>query len=185
MKILIIGALVSICLLAIALLASCQASNKNAAPNQQLAAYVDLERFMGTWYVHGYTPTRLDRDAYNATETYKMEPNGKIKTTYRFRKGSLDGPEKTYNPTGAVYDKKTNAEWRMRFFGIINAPYYIVYVDDAYQYCVIGHPNKKLAWIMSRSREIGEEAYGKLRLELETREYELSELQRVTHSTDG
>ena len=136
-----------------ALLFSACATNK--APNQTLAENVDLNRFMGTWYVHGYRPTAIDKEAWNATEHYELLANGKIQTTYKFRKGSPDGRLKTYKPVGTVYNRESNAEWRMRFFGLINAPYYVLYVDPNYDYTVIGHPNKKYAWIMSRSPKIG------------------------------
>ena len=142
---------------------------------------MDLDRFMGLWYVHGYTPTAIDRNAFDATESYERAEDGRILTTYRFRKGGHGGPEKSYHPVATVYDDKTNAEWRMRFFGIIKAPYYIVYVDDNYEYTVIGNPNKKLAWVMSRESSISERQYKSLVDELKEREYDLTALQRVAH----
>ncbi len=166
------------CLLAFS---GCLGPRAPEKPNQKLAEFVDLERFMGLWYVHGYTPTAIDKNAFDATESYEIGKGGRILTTYRFRKGGHDGPEKTFNPVATVYDEKTNAEWRMRFFGVINAPYYIVYVDDEYDYTIIGNPNKKLAWIMSRQSAISDDRYEGLVSELKQREYDLSNLQRVAH----
>ncbi len=163
---------------AILLLAAC---TSNPVPNQELAEKVDIEKFMGTWYVHGYTPTAIDKNAWNGTETYERLPNGKIQTTYEFRKESPDGKLKTYHPVGTIVNSETNAEWRMRFFGIINAAYYILYVDPDHTFTVIGHPNKKYAWIMSREPEIGEERYSRLRNELVKREYDLSNFERMRH----
>lgn len=150
-------------------------------PNQELAPKVEIEKFMGTWYVHGYTPTAIDKDAWNGTETYERLPNGKIQTTYEFRKGSSDEKLKTYHPVGTIVNTQTNAEWRMRFFGIINAAYYILYVDSNHAFTVIGHPNKKYAWIMSRKSEIDEDRYSQLRNELVKREYDLSNFERMRH----
>lgn len=155
--------------------------SKESAPQQTLAKYVDLDRFMGKWYVHGHSPTFMDRKAFNATETYSLEEEGKIATVYQYRKGSADGKLKTYKPKGTIYDTTTNAEWRMRFFGIINAPYYILYVDADYLYTVVGHPGKEMAWIMSRSPIIEETTYQKLKEELEKRDYELSAFRRIPH----
>jgi len=162
----------------ILLLAGC---SHNQPPNQKLASQVDIEAFMGTWYVHGYTPTMIDQDAWSGTETYERLDNGKIKTTYQFRKGSPDGKLKTYHPVGRVVNTDTNAEWRMRFFGIISAAYYILYVDADHQYTVIGHPNKRYAWIMSREASIGQEKYASLRDELVERDYDLSSFERMQH----
>ncbi len=155
--------------------------SRNQPPNQPLAPYVDLDRFMGTWYVHGYTPTPIDKNAWNGTETYQRLDNGKIQTTYEFRKGSAEGKLKTYNPVGTVVNSETNSEWRMRFFGIINAAYYVLYVDPDYRYTVIGHPNKRYAWIMSRDSNIDEARYDSLRNELVNRDYDLTNFERMRH----
>ena len=88
------------------LLVSCQ-SAKNTLPT---ASHVDLESFMGTWYVVGYTPLWIDGKAHNATEHYYLKSNGRIQTTYQYRNGSFDGPLKTFRPKGFVHDKETNAE---------------------------------------------------------------------------
>ena len=147
-----------------------------------IASHVDLERFMGDWFVHGYTPTVLDREAYNPVESYALLQDGTIATTYRFNSGALDGPPKVYNPRAKVFDNVTNAEWRMRFFGIINSPYLIVFVSEDYEETIVAHPNRELAWIMTRSSSISETAYAALREKLVERDFDLSKLVRASHS---
>jgi len=137
---------------------------------------------MGKWYVHGYTPTFLDSDAYNPVEIYEMADDGRILTTYQFNDGGFDGKQKTYRPVAKVFDKESNAEWRMRFFGVINTPYLILYVSDDYQYTVIGVPGRDMAWIMSRSPEIAADQYASLRRELETRDFDLESFTRGRHA---
>ena len=147
----------------------------------ELAPYVDLERFMGLWYVHGYTPTVLDPNAFNPTEEYELMEDGRIQTTYRFRADHPFGQEKVFRPVAKIFDTKTNAEWRMRFFGVINAPYLILFVDDDYRYTVIGHPDRDLAWIMSRSPEIEPAQYERLLAELTQRDFDLTTFKRGVH----
>ena len=150
----------------------------------EMAAHVDIDRFMGTWYVHGYTPTALDRNAFSATESYELDEKGRILTTYQFRKGAFDGPLKTYKPVGKVVDAETNAEWRMRFFTVISAPYLVLYVNTDYTETLVGHPNLKMAWLMSRSPEISEERYAALIKELESRDFDLTGFERVPQRWD-
>ncbi|MEM9158050.1 MAG: lipocalin family protein [Verrucomicrobiota bacterium] len=150
-------------------------------PNQPLADFVDLDRFMGVWYVHGFTPTAIDKDAFGGTETYELSEDGKIQTTYAFRKGGPDGKAKKYRPVARIVNEETNAEWRMTFFGVIKSAYYVVYVDPNYEYTVIGHPNKRMAWVMSRETDIEESRYLELREELVEREYDLSKFVRMEH----
>ena len=74
------------------------------APTRPLATVpsVDLERFMGDWYVVGNIPTFLEKGAHNAVETYELKDPRTVATTFRFRKDGFDGPEKVYHPTGFV-----------------------------------------------------------------------------------
>ena len=51
---------------------------------------VDLNRFMGDWYVIANIPTFIEKDAYNAIETYRLEDDGTVATTFRFNTGSMD-----------------------------------------------------------------------------------------------
>ena len=69
----------------------------------------------------------------------------------------------------------------MRFFGIINAPYLILFVDDDHSYTVIGHPDRDLAWIMSRSSEIDPAQYESLLAELTQRDFDLTTFKRGVH----
>lgn len=179
MKLILIGVA---CLAVVLLVVACT-GNDDAKPNQELADSVDLDRFMGTWYVHGHSPTFLDKNAYDATETYELKENGKIQTTYRFRKGSHTGNWKTMKPVGWVHDEETNAEWRMKFFGLFSAPYYILYVSPDYKKTVIGHPDRDMAWIMTRSPEISDSSYNRLLSELSQRDYDMEAIRRVSHES--
>lgn len=142
----------------VCLLVSCQ-SSKNPPPT---VSHVDLESFMGTWYVVGYTPILVDGKAHNATEHYYLKPDGRIQTTYQFRDGSFDGTLKTFRPMGFVHNKETNAEWRMQFIWPFKAAYLILYYDEALGETIIGHPNRKYAWIMLRKPDCEADTYDRL-----------------------
>ena len=73
-------------------LASCASSG----PDMETVDYVDLERFMGDWYVIANIPTFLEKGAHNAVETYELNNDGTIATTFTFRDGGFDGKEKSY-----------------------------------------------------------------------------------------
>lgn len=65
-------------------------------------AHVDVPRFMGDWYVIAHIPSRPEREAFDAVESYALRPDGRIQTTFRYRKGSFDAPVKTMHPIGKV-----------------------------------------------------------------------------------
>ena len=70
----------------------------NKPKSMPVVDYVDLDRFMGDWYVIATIPTFLERDAYNPIETYQLNSDGTIATTFTFNKGSLNGTTKIYHP---------------------------------------------------------------------------------------
>jgi apolipoprotein D and lipocalin family protein len=76
---------------------------------------VDLKRFMGDWYVIASIPTFIEKDAYNAMESYHLEDDGTVATFFVFNKGSSHGPLKKYKPRGFIRDKTSNAVWGMQF----------------------------------------------------------------------
>ncbi len=116
--------------------------------------YVDLDRFMGDWYVIANIPTFIEKQAYNAVESYSLADETTIDTTFTFRKGGFDGPEKRYNPTGFVRDTESNAIWGMQFIWPIRADYRVIYLDDTYQTTIIGRNKRDYLWIMARDPEI-------------------------------
>ena len=132
------------------------------APGMKTVDYVDLERFMGPWYVIANIPTFLEKDAYNAVETYRLNDDGSIATTFTFRKGGFDGKRKEYTPTGFVLDEETNARWGMRFVWPVKADYRIVWLDEDYTETVIGRQDRDYVWIMARTPEIPDADYERL-----------------------
>ena len=67
-----------------------------------LVKYVDLDKFMGAWYVIAHIPSYPEKNAFNAVETYKLNENGTIKTTFTFNEGSFTGSFRPLNPTGFI-----------------------------------------------------------------------------------
>ena len=144
---------------------------------------VDLKRFMGDWYVIACIPTFIETEAYNAVESYKLVEDGTIETTFRFNKGGLEGPLKTYTPRGFVEDKQSNAVWGMQFIWPIKAEYRIIYLSDDYEQTVIGRSKRDYVWIMARKPSISEEDYQRMVKFLETQGYDPGKLRRVPHAS--
>ena len=141
--------------------------------------YVDLERFMGDWYVIANIPTFLEKGAHNAVENYALNDDGTIATTFTFRAKSFDGKLKEYTPKGFITDTQTNALWGMRFIWPIKADYRIVYLDDDYSMTIIGRQKRDFVWIMAREPEISDSDYEMLLGVVESLGYDLSKVERV------
>lgn len=141
--------------------------------------FVDLDRFMGDWYVIANIPTFIEKGAHNAVENYSMNDDGSIATRFTFRADSFDGKEKEYNPKGFVTDTQSNAVWGMRFIWPIKADYRIIYLDDDYSVTIIGRNKRDFVWIMAREPEMSDSRYKELIDFVESVGYDVAEVQRV------
>jgi len=142
---------------------------------------VDLDRFMGDWYVIANISTFLEKDAYNPVESYQRDADGTIATTFTFNDGSLDGEQKIYRPRGFVVENSNNAIWGMQFVWPIKADYRIVYLDDNYQQTIIGRTSRDYVWIMARTAQISDQDYGELVSQVRSLGYDTALLQRAVH----
>jgi apolipoprotein D and lipocalin family protein len=142
-------------------------------------SFVDLNRFMGDWYVIANIPTAIEKDAYNAVESYRLAEDGTIETTFTFNKGGFDGPLKTYHPRGYIQDKESNAVWGMQFFWPFKAEYRIVFLNEDYTTTVIGRSKRDYVWIMARQPDIPDEDYALILNFLEDQGYDISKVKKV------
>ncbi len=140
---------------------------------------VDLERFMGDWYVIANIPTFIERDAHNAIESYQLLDGKRVATTFSFNKGSFDGPLKTYRPTGFVRDDPSNAIWGMQFIWPIKADYRVIYLNDDYTQTVIGRNKRDYIWVMARTPAIPDTDYSTIIDVIAGQGYDISKIRRV------
>lgn len=140
---------------------------------------VELERFMGDWYVIANIPTFIERKAYNAIESYELVDDKQVATTFRFNHGSFDGPVKTYRPTGFVSNDPSNAIWGMQFIWPFKADYRVIYLNEDYTQTVIGRNKRDYVWIMAREPSIPEAEYDELVSLIRSFGYDTSLIRRV------
>jgi len=167
------------------LLSAC--SSTDLPPLRGVDQPVDLERFMGPWYVIASIPIHVpllpmfsEKGAHNGVETYRLEPDGTIKTTYSFRRGSFDGPERVFTPQARVANAPVNSEWKMKFAWYVpEADYLILHVDAQYQRTVIGVPDRKYVWIMSRTPTMPTPEYDQLIANLRASGYDTDRIEPV------
>lgn len=137
------------------------ASQKMAKPKTALRTvhYVDLPRFMGDWRVIANIPYFAEKGCVDSIESYALRPDGRIENWFTYRKKSFAAPQKTIKAQAAVVNRQTNAEWRVKFFGLIKVPYLVIDLDPNYQWTVIGHPSRDYGWIMARERTLPAPTY--------------------------
>ena len=145
-------------------------------------ASVDLPRFMGDWYVIAHIPSRQERDAYDAVESYRLDAQGNIRTTFRMRKGGFDAPLQTMEPVGTVVPGTNNAVWGMQFVWPIKAEYVIVDLAPDYSRTIIGRSKRDYVWLMARTPRLPEAELQAAVARIKALGYDTSKLRMVPQS---
>ncbi|QDK44591.1 hypothetical protein DOM22_05165 [Bdellovibrio sp. ZAP7] len=143
-------------------------------------SYVDVSRFMGDWYVIANIPTFVEKGANNAIESYSWNSKEeRIDVDFRYNADSPTGPVKRYPQKAWIYDKKTNAEWRVQPWWPLKFAYLVIDLADDYSYTVIGVPSRNYVWIMSRKPTMPSDVYDTLVAKLKASGYDISKIQKV------
>lgn len=142
-------------------------------------AAVDLPRFMGDWYLIAHIPSLPEREAYNAVESYRLDDEGRIRTTFRFRKGGFEAPLTTMEPVGRVVPGSGNAVWGMQFVWPIQAEYVIVALAPDYSHTIIGRSKRDYLWIMARTPSLAQADYDALVAKARALGYDAGKLRKV------
>jgi apolipoprotein D and lipocalin family protein len=169
-------------ILALLVLSGC--AMMRGGPPLETVDRVDLERYMGEWYVIANIPYFGERGNVAGRAIYRMRDDGRIDDIYRYRDGSFDAPEEEMTGVAWVVDEETNAQWKVQFYWPIRFGYYIIGLDEDYQWTVVGHPSREYAWIMAREPVVSDERYGALLDLLEARGFDPSQLQKVPQRPD-
>lgn len=165
------------------LMAACTSSG--LPPLAGIDRPVELPRFMGDWYVIAHIPIHFpplfsEKGAHNGIESYALEPDGSIATTYTFRRGAFDGPPQRFTPRARVVNAPVNSEWKMKFFWYLPAgDFLILHVDEDYRHTIIGVPDRRYIWIMAREPVLPEAEYTGLVDLAAAMGYEAGRIQRV------
>jgi apolipoprotein D and lipocalin family protein len=147
--------------------------------NQMTVDYVDINRFMGPWYVIAILPNFMENKAVNGIETYTRKSDKQIDIEYSFNVNNPQGKKKIMHPKAWIYNTKTNSEWRVQFFWPLKFPYLIIDLADDYHYTVIGVPNKKFVWIMSRTPKLEATEYQMILDKLQKQGYDTVKIKKM------
>ena len=116
---------------------------------------VDLARYVGKWYEIAAFPMFFQRRCIgDATAEYSFRPDGDIAVVNRCR--TEDGFDEAVGKAWAV-EGSGNARLKVSFFWPFRADYWIVGLDEDYRWAVVGNPNRKYLWVLSRTPRLSSE----------------------------
>ncbi|BDU21663.1 lipocalin family protein [Dyella sp. GSA-30] len=166
-------------LLACGIVLVCACVHAGSLPPIKPVEHVDLPRFMGDWYVIATIPTRFEKNAYNAVETYKAQPDGNIYTAFRFNNGSYEGPVKAIHSTAFVKAGSGNAVWGVQVFWPVKAQYIVAYLKEDYSQTIVARDARDYTWVMARTPTISQADYDALMVRVVQLGYSLQDVRKV------
>ncbi len=144
---------------------------------------IDLQAFMGTWYVVARIPNALERGHMASRDVYTLQPDGKIAVHYVYRTGPRE-PEKVLDIVATVLPDTGNRVWRMRFFKIVPTRQRILEVAPDGSWALLDSPGRDLAWIFSRKPSMSDAQYLELRGRLREHGVDIDKVWRVPHTAE-
>ncbi|MGB6222021.1 lipocalin family protein [Haloferula sp.] len=171
-----------IILLAIGITSSCATKNTENPP--ATAKLVDLSRYTGRWHEIARLPMPFQKDDEAAIAEYGANPDGTLSVhNIAIRP---DGSQHDIRGKATVLNPPKNTKLAVRFstwFGpLIPVPkegnYWVLHVDDSYQEAIVGTPDRKYLWILSRTPTIPELRYTSLVDKAEASGFDVSRLIR-------
>lgn len=134
----------------------------------QASAPVDLQRFMGRWYVIGRVPNFVERGHVASVNDYSLRGEGKIAIRYQYREGFSE-PLEELHVRASVDPDSGNRRWRTWFYKVIPTRTRVLEVAPDYSWALLGYPGREMAWIFAREPDMDSKLYRELATRLRDR----------------
>lgn len=118
---------------------------------------LDLQRYLGTWYEIARLPMRHEPADYtDISANYSLQADGKVRVQNRALDGNGEPQESIGEAT--VVPGSGNAKLEvtflpdvLRWIPFTKGDYWVLRIDDDYQTALVGGPDRKYLWLLSRS----------------------------------
>lgn len=128
--------------------------------------YVDLKKYVGLWYEIAKIPNSFQKQCVKGTTAkYIIKDDGEIAVL----NSCIDEDGKVDEADGVarIVDRKTNAKLEVSFVSFFGwrpfwGDYWIIGLDENYQWAIVGTPSRKYGWILSRAPKLDETTMNKI-----------------------
>ena len=140
---------------------------------------VDLGRYVGKWFEIASFPMFFQRQCVgDTTAQYALRPDGDISVVNRCR--TAEGFDEASGKAWAV-EGTGNAQLKVSFFWPFRSDYWVIGLDEDYQWAVVGNPNRKYLWVLSRTPQLDREGLDRALQAARREGFDLSQLRYTGH----
>jgi apolipoprotein D and lipocalin family protein len=133
---------------------------------------VTLKSLSGTWYEISRLPNAVDSDLNDVSITYYVSGDKKMK---QILQGTTDKGKKIKLKSRLTYTGKGEIT------GPMDGKYIILAVGPNYEYFMMGTPDRKYLWIMSRKKTMENNTYNVLVSKADKMDYAILMMQMTAH----
>ena len=119
-------------------------------PKLKTAPNLKLDAFMGTWHEVARLPLRFEDNCVATSFLFTREASDTIRVESFCWYRHINGPMRKGISKGYVKDFKYPGELQVHFMGPISYPYVVYYIGGDHQFTMLGSPDRKYLWILSR-----------------------------------
>jgi apolipoprotein D and lipocalin family protein len=135
---------------------------------------VDLDRYIGKWYEIAAFPQFFEKDCFCSSAEYIKTDKDYIKVI-----NSNVAEGKAF-----IVENSNNSKLEVQFFWPFKGDYWIIELADDYSYAVIGHPNRKYLWILSRKPVMEESLYNAIVERTKSKGFDITKLVKMVQGCE-
>lgn len=124
------------------------------SPTLSTVASVDLARHAGAWYEIALLPNRFQKQCAADTQARYRLDGERVEVLNRCR--TADAKVDDIKGHAKVVEGSGNAKLRVSFFWPFYGDYWVLALDPDYRQVLVGAPNRKYAWVLSRTPQMDE-----------------------------
>jgi apolipoprotein D and lipocalin family protein len=145
---------------------------------------VDLKRYSGRWFEIAKLPNKFQKQCYgNTTTTFNTKrEDGEMEILNRClqKNGMVD----QLRGEAKVIDASSNAKMKISFPKFSSNSFWIVDLDQNYQYAVVTNPDREYLWILSRVPEMDDATYQQILRRIERMGFQPNKLIRTPQNVE-
>ncbi|TKT69833.1 lipocalin family protein [Aquamicrobium sp. LC103] len=143
--------------------------------------HLDLDRYLGRWYEICRLPLKYeDETATDITATYSLADNGKVRVDNRCFDAEGQ-PTQALGEASPVDEANSRLKVSflpkgLRWIPFTEGDYWVLKIDPDYQVSLVGTPDRKNLWVLSRSPELPQSTTQEYLDEARSQGFDLSSL---------
>lgn len=132
--------------------------SKNNIKLEKLEGFNEI-KYLGKWYEIARIDNSFEKNLTEVTAEYSLSNDGTIRVVNK----GYDFINKKFKIIEGRAKIVDNGIFKVYFNPIFGGNYNVLYVDDNYNYALVGGGNKNFLWILNRTEKLDENIYENLK----------------------